>query len=100
MVEMQGEALPDQARRHRVEDAANAEGAVATDPSAEDFVVWVTVARQGLEKRLFFSELLSLLGIERGDDLLDESLISRNGGKVKAAATVESLAQAALEMTM
>ncbi|CAA9336035.1 MAG: hypothetical protein AVDCRST_MAG93-6421 [uncultured Chloroflexia bacterium] len=45
MVEMQGEALPDQARRHRVEDAANAEGAVATDAPTENFVVWVAVAR-------------------------------------------------------
>ncbi|CAA9336089.1 MAG: hypothetical protein AVDCRST_MAG93-6422 [uncultured Chloroflexia bacterium] len=53
-----------------------------------------------MQVRLFFDKLLSLLGIERGDDLLDESLISRNGGKVKAAATVESLAQAAFEMPM
>jgi hypothetical protein len=92
MVEMQGEALSDQARRHRVEDAAHAEGAMTTDPSTEDFVVWVAVARQRLELRLFFGELLSLLGIELGDDRLNENLIGRSGGKVKAAATIERLA--------
>ena len=45
MVEMQGETLPHQARRHRVEDAANAEGAVTADASTEDFVVRIAVAR-------------------------------------------------------
>lgn len=65
---------------------------MTTDPSAEDFVVRIAVAGQGLEIRLLLLKLLSLLGIELLNDLLDERLISCNGGKLKAAPTIESLA--------
>ncbi len=45
MVEMERQLLPNQARRHTVEDAAHTDGAMGTDSTAEDFIIGGSIVR-------------------------------------------------------